>query len=69
MRKVHACQSCGFVSTMGSEFVRFLGVKVCAECKTEYGSDPDVTRWIDEKRPGEGKVEANGAEAQMVEGG
>lgn len=69
MRVVHACQACGFVSTMGSEFVRFLGVKVCGECKVEYGRDPDVTCWIKEKRPGEGKVEANGAQAQMVDGG
>lgn len=49
MRKVHSCQSCGFVSTIGEEFGRVQGVKVCLDCKDDYGKDANVTRWVDEK--------------------
>lgn len=44
---VHHCRSCGFISTCGPAFTRLLGVKVCKECKDDYGTDDDVTRWVD----------------------
>ena len=47
MRPLHSCKSCGFISTAGDAFTRLLGVKVCVGCAEQYGSDPDVTRWID----------------------
>jgi hypothetical protein len=49
MRKVHSCQSCGFVSTVGEEFGRVQGIKVCLDCKEDYGKDENVTRWVNEK--------------------
>lgn len=53
MRKLHACRSCGHVSTAGGEFKRITAsdghtVKVCDECAKVYGRDSDVTRWVDQ---------------------
>lgn len=48
MKPVHHCKACGFVSTIGSEFTREYGVRVCLDCKADYGKDADVTRWIDQ---------------------
>jgi len=61
MRKVHSCQSCGFVSTIGTEYGREQGVKVCLDCKADYGKDADVTRWIDEKVAAGEKAAASAA--------
>lgn len=48
MRRLHCCESCGFLSTSVAAFTRLLGVRVCISCAEKYGSDPDVTRWIDQ---------------------
>ena len=58
MRKVHSCKSCGFVSTVGEEFGRVQGVKVCLDCKEDYGKDANVTRWVDEKVAAAAKASA-----------
>lgn len=47
MKSVYVCRSCGFVSTCGSEFRLEQGVRVCVDCKEEYGKNEDVSRWID----------------------
>ncbi len=58
MRPVFSCRSCGFVSTLGHEFTRFQGVRVCKDCKEDYGRDADVTRWIDQAVASARKVAA-----------
>lgn len=68
MRKVHSCQACGFLSTTGTEYGRQQGVKVCLDCKADYGKDADVTRWIDEKVAAREKEATSAAlEAQQEE--
>jgi len=46
MKSLFVCRSCGFLSTLGSEFRVEQGIRVCLDCKTEYDRDVDVTRWV-----------------------
>lgn len=46
MRSVHHCKSCGFVSTIGSEFSRKESVLFCKDCLASEATDQDVGRWI-----------------------
>lgn len=53
MRKLHACRSCGHLSTAGEAFKRITAangskVKVCDDCAEDYGRDANVTRWANE---------------------
>lgn len=53
MRKLHQCKSCGHLSTAGADFTRIDAengrkVIVCDECAESYGSDEDVTRWVNQ---------------------
>lgn len=46
LKSVYVCRYCGFVSTLGGEFRVEQGIRVCVDCKADYGKDEDVTQWI-----------------------
>ena len=38
MKRLHACEICGFLSTLGSEFTRVDGILVDKDCADRVGS-------------------------------
>jgi len=48
MVDLYTCESCGFMSTLSSEFKLFKRVLLCKDCMAYYGTDPDVTNWVNQ---------------------
>ena len=53
MKTLHHCRSCGYLSTASRSFKRIgtatdCWITVCDACENDYGTDVEVTRWVDE---------------------
>lgn len=43
MKTLHSCQACGFLSTLGSEFVRISdSALLCIECKKDADAGKEL---------------------------
>lgn len=48
MRPVFHCQACGFVSTLGTQFVRIEGVLVDKQCASDFKDKKEpCTQWVE----------------------
>jgi len=62
-KPLHHCKSCGFLSTRRDAYTLRNGHLVCKDCDADYGTDPRVTRWIDELS-NNGKKRKEGGEGE-----
>lgn len=41
MKEIKVCNSCGFISTIRSEFTHFKGMTICNDCVDSYNNPND----------------------------